>query len=124
MPSRNFRPYRADGERLRRARKRLGLDAATVGEAVGYTEGMIYAVEYGARQPSAAHIVWLVQQARGRGVRYPALAQEILEAARRASAVELGEMLEQRRRACAVCAYLDRDRDDGPDDGARQARVA
>lgn len=123
VPSRNYRPYKRDGERLRRARKRLGLSAATVAEAVGYEVGSIYAVEYGARKPDAQHIIWLVNEARGRGVRYPALAQEILEEARRASAVELGEMLAERRRACAVCVYLDSHRDDGPD-GAPTRRVS
>lgn len=83
MPSRHYRPYKEDGARLRRARKRLDLDVQAIAEAIHCEASTVYAVEYGARPAREEHIVFLYNESRRRGNSYPAIGQELVEAFRR-----------------------------------------
>ncbi len=84
------RPFKEDGERLRRARERMDLSAYTVARGAGYGADMVWAVERGERKASDEHVLFLVAVSRRRGNTYPALGQELLDA---------------RHAACKVCTF-------------------
>lgn len=68
------------GEHARRARNMLGLTLRQVARALHYEEDTLYRMEAGKRTMAAEYVLFLVEEHKKRGNRYPALGQAALKA--------------------------------------------